>query len=632
MSQRKKAPVKANRPIPGTLSRTPSFARSSTPPWARLTRVGAALAVLAVVTLVVGGVQPGVGQRLGPLPHPMTAEPIRPAPQSPLSMAAAINHAPESSALLYPGQTIINLTNDVNATDVTYDSRDGDLFVAGFAANWTVRSPANGHVIANFLNDSGVITSLLADPGTGNVFAGVEWINPGSIMYVNGSTYRVSVPTNLGPSAAVNVVEAQDSRTGELLYSGLSGLDNFSPCPPVVAAYLVSDTTYQNVTMRWLPGGEIQGAAYDPYTNNFYVSTGVCENNLTVVNAANLSVVATLPNIPSGPVVFDPVNREIYVAGIGSSFYSGVVNVLNVTGTSDNVVAQIPVGMVPDAACFDPLNQFLYVVSPGDNEVSVVNTVTNRAIGSIAIPRATGITYDSASGALFVTNNSLVKIIPNYPRFDLTFAESGLPQGGNWTVSVGNHTYAAASGFSIVVPEFNGNFVNGTYIDHTYSYSIKDSAGWIPDPSSGTVNLTGNPVTVAVQFLSPYGSLQGNVSPANASIRLNNQSLLVSPSGNFSAIDLTAGVYTVTAQAPGYAEDSFRISITSHNQTLLQIRLSRVPVPVVARDTGLDSEGYLPLVGVVGIGAAVAVAAIGVYWWRVRRKPPPIDSGPIPNR
>ena len=536
--------------------------------------------------------------------------------------------------LQYPGQTVINLTNDVNASYLAYNSQDGELFVTGFAVDWTVRSPTDGHVIANFSDDQGGITSLLADPRTGNVLAGVEGIDPGSIMYVNGSTYQAHFPTNLGPSAAVNMVRAQDSRTGELLYSGLSGLDNFSPCPPVVAAYLVSDTTYQNVTMRWLPGGEIQGAAYDPYTNNFYVSTGVCENNLTVVNAANLSVVATLPNIPSGPVVFDPINREIYVAGYGPQLYPGIVTVLNVTATSDNVLAEIPVGMVPDAACFDPLNQFLYVVSPGDNEISVINTITNRAVGSIRMPMPAAITYDSASGALFVANNSLVEVIPNYPQFDLTFAESGLPQGGNWTVTLDHQTFTAASGFSIVVPEFKGNFVNGTYVPHTYSYTITDSAGWIPDPSSGTVNLTGSPVTLPVQFLAPYGSLWGNVSPSNASVWLNHQPLSVSPSGNFSTTHLPPGVYNVTAQAPGYTGASLRISITPHNQTRFQILLQPLPVTKVPPASGSSTRVPFPLLEPAAIGTALVAAALGVYWWKQRRKPvrldPTIGNGQSP--
>jgi hypothetical protein len=73
--------------------------------------------------------------------------------------------------------------------------------------------------------------------------------------------------------------------------------------------------------------------------------------------------------------------------------------------------------------------------------------------------------------------------------YDANFTESGLPSSTRWSVVVRGTTYATRNS-SIEVPLANG----------TYGFSLPKVAGYRSHPSAGSVNVTGRPVDVPVQF------------------------------------------------------------------------------------------------------------------------------------
>jgi YVTN family beta-propeller protein len=108
-------------------------------------------------------------------------------------------------------------------------------------------------------------------------------------------------------------------------------------------------------------------------------------NSVTVISAANNTVVATIP-VGSNPVwtVASADSSRVFVVNQGSG------NVSVVDATSDTVIATVTVGSSPNYAVFDARNQRVVVTNPGSNTVSVINAdptspafknVTNVAVG-----------------------------------------------------------------------------------------------------------------------------------------------------------------------------------------------------------------------------------------------------------
>jgi YVTN family beta-propeller protein len=118
---------------------------------------------------------------------------------------------------------------------------------------------------------------------------------------------------------------------------------------------------------------------------------------------------------------------------------------------------------------------------------------------------------------------------PNYP---VVFAESGLPLGTNWSVTI-NGTAHSSTARTVLFYEPNG----------TYSYSVRAKGGYLASPSTGNVTVQGGNDTVvgtiSIPGSQPWGGatdpLTGNVYMAFD--QKNNLSIINGstnkPSGNF---------------------------------------------------------------------------------------------------
>ena len=89
----------------------------------------------------------------------------------------------------------------------------------------------------------------------------------------------------------------------------------------------------------------------------------------------------------------------MYVANSGSS----TVSVID--GTTNTVVATIPVGSAPQGIAFNPDNGFLYVANQGSNTVSVIDGTTNTVTATIpvgSLPQS--IAFNPDNGFMYVAN------------------------------------------------------------------------------------------------------------------------------------------------------------------------------------------------------------------------------------
>ncbi len=74
-------------------------------------------------------------------------------------------------------------------------------------------------------------------------------------------------------------------------------------------------------------------------------------------------------------------------------------------------------------------------------------------------------------------------------KYTVTFDETGLSPGTNWTVIL-NGTRMSSTTASIAFSELNGS----------YAYSVASIDGYVPSPSSGTIVVSGGPVSTSIVF------------------------------------------------------------------------------------------------------------------------------------
>jgi len=136
------------------------------------------------------------------------------------------------------------------------------------------------------------------------------------------------------------------------------------------------------------------------------------------------------------------------------------------------------------------------------NGSTVVFTELNDSY-SFTIPSVAGYTVTPTSGLLEVQGADVSKsvkfnsVAPG--KFAVTFTESGLVPGSNWSVTIGGTTESSGGGGIVSFQEPND----------TYAYQVDALVGYSSTPDSGTVTVTGTGVNVGIVFTQVSGSPLG---------------------------------------------------------------------------------------------------------------------------
>ena len=141
-----------------------------------------------------------------------------------------------------------------------------------------------------------------------------------------------------------------------------------------------------------------------------------------------------------------------------------------ISDVSNTVVATVGVGSNPKGVAYDSAEHKVFVANYGSNNVSVISDVSNTVVATVDVgSNPDSVAYDSRSSEIFVTNYNSddVSVIPD-ARYNVTFAESGLPSGTSWWVAVNGWNLTATSTSNTFTELLNG----------TYAYTIGDVAGW----------------------------------------------------------------------------------------------------------------------------------------------------------
>jgi len=110
-----------------------------------------------------------------------------------------------------------------------------------------------------------------------------------------------------------------------------------------------------------------------------------------------------------------------------------------------------------------------------------------------------GYKIEQASGSVQVTGQPqsfTVTFVATPFTYTITFAETGLPSGTDWSVTIGTTTHYSDGNATVTFQEGNG----------TYSYQVGSVTGYSVSPSSGPLTLTGAGTSVNLAFTSTGSS------------------------------------------------------------------------------------------------------------------------------
>ncbi|HEV2518994.1 MAG TPA: hypothetical protein VGX00_00020 [Thermoplasmata archaeon] len=413
---------------------------------------------------------------------------------------------------LCPSQVLFDPAN----SHVYVSDRGPNIGVSGVEENVTVID-ANRNTLVTEIVAGGGPEGIALNPSTGLIYV-ANWVSS-NITVIDGRSDRPVGSIGLGGQASP--VSLAYDPSNDQLYIGLAF---FPPTNSVVVVNLSDDRIVGSVTV----GLDPIALAYQPTT-----STVIALNWLS----GTLSLIQ--PMVQSAPRFLVSVLESGLRGGLtwwvnlstGSSFSTnsrGIAFYLD-NGTYDYLVATsdktlaAPAGRLmvsgsPESISVE-FNSVVYNVSfdrsnlPASLKwsVHVIGNSTQSGLGGIVFPLGNGTysfvlgsvpgwTTENFSGRFTVEGIPLGFVISWLPEdYSLTFVESGpLPVIG-WSVSLGfaNSSSAPAFGSRLATIAFPA-LQNGTY-----RYTISVGGGYVANPRSGEITITGSNVTLAIQVEQP---------------------------------------------------------------------------------------------------------------------------------
>jgi YVTN family beta-propeller protein len=435
---------------------------------------------------------------------------------------------------------------------ITYDGADGAVDVLNqLSANVSVLN-GSGLVatvpVGNSSNQAYNPEGMAYDPANGFVY--VPNTNPGTVSVLNGSTVVATLVVGSSPTFATfdpgnGFVYITDLGGSVTVLNGTTMVRivgvGASPGVPAVGPggelyvpnYADSNLSVLNgtrVVATLAVRGEDFFATFDPIHGYVDLSPeyGGPNDNVTVVNAT--SVVATVGG-GSSPAegTFDPGDGLVYLPNAGNNRHYGPDTVRVLDGTS--ILATLPVGTSPVDATFDARDGCVDTVNFGSDNVTVLCPVRDRSanfsesglpaganwsvafdgipslgpgpfsFGSLAaglysysiLPSGGYVPTPREGTANTTGTNSSVLVtfaLPVPANYSVAFAETGLPSGTFWSVTLNGSSQSSTSG-GIAFQRPNG----------TYPYSIGPVAGFVASTWNASVVVAGTSKNVTISWL-----------------------------------------------------------------------------------------------------------------------------------
>jgi len=384
---------------------------------------------------------------------------------------------------LVPGNYKVNTNYSINNTMsqpyyVIYDPLNGNMYVSdtNLGKLYEISSTTN-RIIATM--DVGDCKGMAYDPSNGNIYVAT---GSNSVLVINNSTVIARIPVGMDPAYI-----AYDSFNGCMYVENVGG-----------NVTVFNATTYQSVAnINSSYYGAPFSITYNPFNKNIYLVI-FSNDTILVINGSTNTITGKIwvgwaPN----EILYDPENNYMYVTN-GESSDISVIN-----SSTNKVIATIPLGYwgqgttrMPWGIVYDPQTQLIYVAEWWSGTVSVINPKNNSVVARVEVGTCpTNLAYDPSNGYIYVANwySGTISIIDThvYPaEYNVTFNETGLPPGAQWSVSL-NGTVKNSTASLISFNESNG----------TYPYSVfVANKNYTPVQGTGVVTVSGANMTYAVKF------------------------------------------------------------------------------------------------------------------------------------
>lgn len=555
--------------------------------------------------------------------------------------------------------SVINGTNNSRILDIaagddpidsTYDAQNGNVYVMNYGITLNV-SVLHG---TRSIGSLGGLTNTHAgvyDPSTQEVYI-AEW-GTDNVTLTSGTQSITSLPAGSRPTTMLYDPSNHD------VYAMNYGGDNLTVynAHKVVANVVVGDNPLQSAydsSNGWIyvpnsgsgnvsvvNGTKVVGsvylsglpfsATYDPANQLIYVPNSGT-NTVDILRGTSLVANVSVGTDPRY-AAYDGASGLVYV----NCWTSDDVVVFN--GTS--IVATIGVGLQPYDLTYDPLDQEVFVTNYNSNNVTAIgdfphsypvtftesglpiSTLWGIQIGATSYTTNTSsITIVEPNGSYsygalqvpnyatngtgnFTVSGAAVSVSVTYVRaYPVTFQESGLPAGANWTVSVLGDSNTSF-GSSMVFWEANGTIAY--FVSPVPNYSTS---------SNGSFRLSGSPLTVPVVFrkvLFPVDFHEvGLASPFVWSVTLLPNDQLSSDLPDL-GVNLPNGTYNYTVQpVPSYASNATAgvLNLTVQGAPVTVTISFRPQFSLLFQESGLPS-GTLWTVNVAQLSNATKGTSLG---------------------
>jgi len=219
----------------------------------------------------------------------------------------------------------------------------------------------------------------------------------GSITF-NGTTYTTGQSVNViagtyGTSATACPGYSLQSLSGTGSVSVAIGEANVSG-PGGVTATFAAGKSGAPIAVGTSPGTPI-------YADGQIFVPDFGSASLTVVSGTTDQVVAniTVGNEPGTPV-YDPVTQQVFVPNFGSN------NVSVVSAANERLVTTVVAGTGPETGAYDPSTGDLYFPNAGSGNVTVISGTDDRVVADVSVgtdPQTPAL--DPVNGELYVANN-----------------------------------------------------------------------------------------------------------------------------------------------------------------------------------------------------------------------------------
>jgi YVTN family beta-propeller protein len=422
---------------------------------------------------------------------------------------------------------------------LVYDSGKGEVLVVVWVYpvdNISVISDATDTVVRTIPVDQ-VVGDFAYDSVAGEIFASDPNLN--EVTVISDATDAV---VGTLPVGDVPLAIAFDSGTSQLFVANSYGHN-------VTAFSTLNDTVTGNISVP----GPI-GLAYDASSSEVFVES-IYSGNVTVIADSNDTAVATIPGA-GGPQYRGGSTPMVYEAGTDEVFATagGNGNVTVISDTTHSILEQVEVGQDPTGIAYDPALgttavtnylqgtvSFLYQKIPpptypvtfsetglptrdswtvtvaGGLPLSSTGTTisTDEPNGSYAYTVGTveGYTVTPTAGTVNVSGGSESVNVSFFPipvagRYPVTFAESGLPVGTQWGVTLNGSLLTSAT------PTINFTERNGTL-----PFRVQVVSEYSATPASGSVTVSGTAASLTITFTSAStGPTNGTGSRSSAGL------------------------------------------------------------------------------------------------------------------